>query len=251
LLEKCFKDTEAMDYKRFLFVCENVCSDIYLFLLVFLLQNKPFTNSALGEYEKQKNTFLKVSSNHNLSVTGSPGKLLASPNLNSKFSPSVTISKSPVLTSSPQTSAFRLDGKKEESKNLLLKMAGIGLSKTDDIKRTDTKSKTVQQNVPININLVGPTVPVNRKIRNNLKNIDEIKPMEKDFSKMNFEDLQILPATKVSNTSVDKMDVDDEYEEDGRDIILEGHLYKITDDKQIKRLWFKLVNRDLYCNLLI
>jgi hypothetical protein len=233
-----------MDYKRFLYVLENICSDIYLFLLVFLLQNKPFTNSALGEYEKQKSSFLRVSSGSGLSVSSSPGKLLASPNLNSKFSPSVTLSKSPLMNSS--TSAFRLDtGGKEESKNFLMKVAGMGKQPLDEMKRTENKSKTVMMNNPIGINLVGPTVPVNRKVRNNLKNIEEIKPMPKD-SKNDYEDLPIIPAAKMSNSNIEPMDVDDD-DDCERDIMFEGHLYKIADDKTIKKLWFKLINRDLYC----
>jgi hypothetical protein len=250
ILKTCFKDTDTMDYKRFLYILENVCSDIYLFLLIFLLQNKPFTNSALGEYEKQKTSFLKVTTN-TTSLTSSPGKLLASPNLNSKFSPSVAISKSPVMNS--QNSLFRLDSAKEESKNFLMKFAGgnTGVNTNLDVpKRTDQKSKTVMNN-HVDINLVGPTVPVNRKVRNNLKNIEEVKPRQKD-SKNEYEDLPIFPAAKVSNANITPMDVDDEYEEDDKgDIIYEGHLYKISEDKTIKKLWFKLINRDLYCKIFL
>jgi hypothetical protein len=139
---------------------------------------------------------------------------------------------------------------KEESKNFLLKVAGMGRpGEKEEPKRTEIKSKTVKMDNNFGINLVGPTVPVNRKVRNNLKNIEEVKP-RKDDIKMDYEDLPITPAAKISNSNVVPMDVDDEFDEDDDgDIIFEGHLYKIADDKTIKKLWFKLINRDLYCNI--
>jgi hypothetical protein len=245
ILEKSFGNLDTMDYKRFLYVIENISSEIYIYVLVFLLQNKPFTNTALGEYEKQKTNFLKVTTPTS-NLSSSPTKLLASPNINSKFSPSVAISRSPLLNTSP---GFRLDDK-EESKNYLLKVAGMGMGNNPPVefKRTETKSKTVQMNQPLKINIVEPTVPVNRKIRHNLKNIDEVKPQLKD-SKNEYENLPITPAAKVSNNSVEKPDdlEEDSDSDEGIDMVFEGHLYKITEDKQIKRLWFKLINRDLYC----
>jgi hypothetical protein len=232
-----------MDFKRFLYVIENVSSDIYLYILVFLLQNKPFTNSALFEYEKQKSSFLKLTGNN---PTSPSKRLVASPNVNSKFSPSVTISKSPVMKST-LTADFKLEDN-SPPKNYLLKVAGLNGAKPNgnnspvEIKRSDARAKT-QMNATLKINIVEPTVPVNRKERHNLKHIDEVKPKPKD-SKNDYEDLPIMPATKVSNASIEGL-----YEEVDGDIILDGHLYKITDDKQVKRLWFKLVNRDLYCKI--
>jgi hypothetical protein len=245
-----------MDYKRFLYVIENISSEIYLFILVFLLQNKPFTNSALYEYEKQKTSFLKVTGTKNSLLSNSPGKMVKSPNLNSKFSPSVHMSKSPVLNNTNITNSFKIDDK-SDSKNYLLKVAGLGANNNSnnnsnnketslkvptEFKRSEHKSKTVQESGPLKINIIEPTVPVNRKERHNLKNIDEVKPVQKD-SKNDYEDLPITPASKVSNASIENLYV----EEFKGDNIHEGHLYKITDDKQVKRLWFKLINRDLYC----
>ena len=102
ILEECFKDSskELVDYKGFLHIVENVCSDIYFFILVFLMENWPFSKSALNEYGKQKspaggnNNKLKLGSNINSPSVGS--KLVASPNLSSKFGPSLTLSKSPM-----------------------------------------------------------------------------------------------------------------------------------------------------------
>jgi hypothetical protein len=39
---------------------------------------------------------------------------------------------------------------------------------------------------------------------------------------------------------------DDSDEEDEGEVRFEGYLYKITQSKKIKKLWFKLVHKDLY-----
>jgi hypothetical protein len=228
MLERCFKNNNFMDYKTFLYTIENISSDIYLFVLLFLMQKRPFTNVTLDEYEKQKSSFLKVNS--------SPvncNKLLASPNKNSKFIPSLTIMKSPRLGSS-----LRLDNK-GESQNVLLKMTGLV---KEESKRTELKSKTVQyKNDNLKINLIEPTVPVNRKVRNNLKEIDNVK--EKERNNRHYDEFEIFPAVKMSDSSLSDFGFDEPEE----DIRHEGFLHKLTDQKQVKRLWFKLIHKDLYC----
>jgi Ca2+-binding EF-hand superfamily protein len=95
LLDKCFKNSQVLDYQSFLKVIENVSSDIFLFILIFLLEKKPFSKKALQEYEGQRkyNTLFKVNKTPNPKLKSR--FMVASPNLNSKFSPSVTIKKSP------------------------------------------------------------------------------------------------------------------------------------------------------------
>lgn len=42
------------------------------------------------------------------------------------------------------------------------------------------------------------------------------------------------------------VDSDDE-NEDEITAKMEGYLYKITKSKKVKKLWFRMVNKDLYC----
>lgn len=130
LLEKVFKTNEFLDIKKFNFAVENVSSDIFLFVLIFLMQKKPFSKSLIEEF---------AAKNNNGEFKKSPSfskRLIASPNLQSKFSPSVIISKSPSMKSRDlgitQTSN-RLGGNltlgvegsagAQQSKNFLMKFA--------------------------------------------------------------------------------------------------------------------------------
>lgn len=95
LLEAAFKDKEAVNLKQFMNIIENTNSDIFLFILIFIYENRPFNKQTLENYENAKaNNNLKISKSPQIN----PNKLIASPNLNSKFSPVVTISKSPTMT---------------------------------------------------------------------------------------------------------------------------------------------------------
>ena len=44
---------------------------------------------------------------------------------------------------------------------------------------------------------------------------------------------------------------DDSDDEDGEIVNFEGYLLKITQTKKLKKLWFKLIHKDLYCNYFI
>lgn len=129
LLEKVFKTNEMLDMKKFTYAIENISSDILLFILVFLMEKKPFSKILIEEFAAR---------NNNREISKSPTyskKLIASPNLQSKFSPSVIISKSPSMKAQANltitsnrlgtnlNTGLELNGNLEESKNFLLKFA--------------------------------------------------------------------------------------------------------------------------------
>ena len=56
ILHKCFEKipNNKMDFQTFKNVIENVNSDIYLMIYIFLLENKPFTEENIKPYENKK-----------------------------------------------------------------------------------------------------------------------------------------------------------------------------------------------------
>jgi hypothetical protein len=42
----------------------------------------------------------------------------------------------------------------------------------------------------------------------------------------------------------------DEYDEEEDISKMEGYLYKITKTNKTKKMWFKLVNKDLFCKII-
>lgn len=132
LLEKCFASAEQLDYASFLSNVENVCSDIFLFILIFLMDKKPFSNMTVKEFKGRKFDCAAIRVNLTPKLQS---RLIASPNLNSKFSPSVTIKKSPMMTKritlDSDGNACKKFGNSGtsynhivESKNFLMKFAG-------------------------------------------------------------------------------------------------------------------------------
>ena len=83
ILQKCFENIQnnKMDFKTFKNVIENVNSDIYLMIYIFLLENKPFTKENIKSYQNIKK---KKDSSKN---TASEVNLIMSPSKNSYFSP--------------------------------------------------------------------------------------------------------------------------------------------------------------------
>ncbi len=130
LLEKVFKTNEFLNIKKYNFAVENISSDIFLFVLIFLMDKKPFSKNLIEEFASKNNK-----GDFKKSLTFNK-KLIASPNLQSKFSPCITISKSPsiqtrgielVSSTSNRLGGNLIPGKEnlhmQESKNFLMKFA--------------------------------------------------------------------------------------------------------------------------------
>lgn len=108
LLEKFFNEKDFIDYKKFLYNIENIGSEVYFYIFTFLLENKPFSKLNVMQYEKQIplvqfKTNDPTNKNFNSyiekakTIQGKKPSLIATPTLNSKLSPSVTLSKSPAM----------------------------------------------------------------------------------------------------------------------------------------------------------
>ena len=88
IIEKCFSliKGETMKYEDFKSSIENVSSDIYLMILLFLYEKRPFTKTTLSNYSKTKKS-LPNSPEKEIASPKSPSKLLASPTKTAGFSP--------------------------------------------------------------------------------------------------------------------------------------------------------------------
>lgn len=214
MLEKVFESSEYMDLKGYLHAIENVTSDMFLFILVFIYEQRPFSKKSLQTHEKSKSPLLVSNS---IKLSKSPllpaNKLIASPNLKSKFSPSLTLSKSPTIIKKtldiPNTANSgredilrKLAGKPSvqvgirDSKNVLLKYAHGGKPNPEELDE----------------DVVVKGIPVNRKNRNNLSNIESIdsnKYNSNGVDKNKYSDLPITPAVKYKTEGVSKISSED------------------------------------------
>ena len=89
ILNTCFSDShircEKINYKQFKYIIENINSDIYLMIFLFLLERKPFTNKNIQSYQhhSRKNSVKSGSS----TPKEKRKRLLASPTKHANFSP--------------------------------------------------------------------------------------------------------------------------------------------------------------------
>jgi hypothetical protein len=107
-----------LDYEGFIFVVEHICSDIFLYLLIFLFEKRPFSKMSLKRFGNL--SFNNKGAKNYYTPEPIPSKKIISPNLHSKFSPSITLTKTPYIR---QKFGMADIATKEESKNLLLKYA--------------------------------------------------------------------------------------------------------------------------------
>ena len=53
ILEKCFKDMkELIEFKNFIYIVENINSEIFFMIYIFLLRNRPFSEKTIELYKK-------------------------------------------------------------------------------------------------------------------------------------------------------------------------------------------------------
>ncbi len=206
LLEKCFKNIESMDYKGFNTLLQTVSSDIFLFILIFIMEKRPFSSKTLDEFAgiKSKSPITK-------SPVATSKILLASPNMNSKFTPSDTISKSPMMSkrntldigfqANPKTKTpgnnflgAGLGGGKPEARSILNQLAGKKEITSNPITVGSNDNTGTDEATDENVSV--KNIPVNRKQRNNLRALEDVKDLEKKAFPSKEYDLPITPAVK-------------------------------------------------------
>lgn len=208
-----------MTKKDYQSLIETLNSDIFCFLLIFLLENRPFGKKTLYEFMNKK-----LSQSPSIK---SKQHYIASPSINSKFTPSLTISSSPMM----QKRMTEMNTGKSNPLDRYGKASKFGTQKANPLdmysKNTGAKVEKAAESKD--------SVPVKKKIMANLKDLDNIPVSSKKYENVIIE----KDGTNDLNESYD--------EEDG----IESYLYKITETKKLKKLYFKLCYKDLYCRFLI
>lgn len=203
ILESCFEKKVQVDFKSFANIVENVNSDFFLFILIFLLEKRPFTRTTLEAYS----TIAPGSKIPEAKST----KMIASPNLRSKFSPSITIQKSP-----SQMKKTLDTGGKIGSMNVLNKFIGknplSGNSSADPkeklqqyMKSGSTTLKETKEELEQNKN--NPT----RKKRDNLKNLEENLSRKNVIPKEHDDNVPLMDAKKYEKQGLVNIQNEDGY----------------------------------------
>lgn len=235
-LEIIFGKDKTLDYKKFKAIIEEKNSDVYLFILIFIMENRPFKKQTIEMY-------LGCLKSVSKSPTQTQSKLIASPTMTSKFSPSNFLSNSPCMKQKKLKEKNGLNlfekytGKPTDKKDNLIKLIG-GEEKTEKTS-TQTQDLTsvgpIRKNVAFLKNLEKDTVKAK-------KDHDENDPIYNLHEARKYEGQGGL----IGNDKK-QVDDDDDDEDDKSPIQYEGYIYKITESNKLKKLWFKLFDKDLFC----
>ena len=214
ILNIAFKNKEKMNFEEYINIIKNVNSDIFILLLMFLLEKKPFSNYSIQLHS------LTMESPH-LQISATPTLLpqnIASPSLHSRFL-------------SPKLKKERLDKTKNnkglsKATNLLQLYSGVDNSKTNKEMKKE-ESKDLKEKRP------------QRRIRMNLNNLTDKTP---ELSKNTF----TFGKNQENEENKAEEDMIGDIEEE-QFVRYEGYVYKYSQtQKKMKRTYFRLVGKDLY-----
>ena len=213
VLDKIFEE-DTIDEDYFKYSIENINSDLFIFLLVFLYEKRPFNDDTIDHYknlpQKSAKKFKRTAT-----MSNSVGlKLVVSPTLKSKFRPAAAVT----LKEGGQYTKF-----KSNSSNLI--KLKFGSNSSNHLKAFGSGLKRVKT---FNI----------KKIKTIVDEQDEEYEDESSSKRNN------------QKKNVDKSNMEDEENEeediDNKNIKYEGYLIKIRKDGELKKLYFKLLYHDLY-----
>ena len=265
-LDAIFDSKEKINLEEFTSIIKNKNSDIFLFILVFLYEHRPFSAETVKNLENIKK-----------SPRLSPRKkdnLIASPNLNSNLIVSQTLQRSPAMK------ALSL-GDKNKNPSVYKNMKFLGLLSGKNIEPESQKKESIP--LTYSIKIPGAKIENNKKevtngenqkkpVRKNLKLISEmdkkeeknIKYDEMDESDLNlayarpfeggdlpkkekseFESAIEMDSASENEDNENKNDLGEDDTANNNDNITEGYLYKIQGNK-MKKIYFKLICKDLY-----
>lgn len=236
-LDKIFNGKEKITQDEFKRIIKNDNSDLFLYILIFLLEKRPFNNDTVKLLECIKKS-------PTLDRSKSPQQLIASPNLDSKFQPTTTISKSPRFQKGKGLGAelansnnmlYTISGKKS-AKNLT-----VGLTYELKLPGGDSNSKIHEDST----NGTFQRQPTRKQLRQ-VKNLDIKVEDRKKYNE--DEDIPLEYARQFEDpskitTSTNEVSSSDDDSNNKKTI--QGYLYKIQDNK-IKKIYFKLICRDMY-----
>ena len=218
ILNIAFKNKEKMNFEEYINVIKNVNSDIFILLLMFLLEKKPFSN-----YSIQLHSLTFESPNIHVSATPTLfPEQIASPSLHSRFL-------------SPKLRKKKLEKNKNnkglsKATNLLQLYSGVDNSKKKEEKKTEKEeSKDLKEKRP------------QRRMRINLTNLTDKTP---ELSQNTF------TFSQQKENEENKEEVDDNIQEaieEDQCVRYEGYVYKYSQtQKKMKKTFFRLIGKDLY-----
>jgi len=165
--------------------------------------------------------------------------------MTSKFSPSNFLSNSPCMKQKKL--------KEKNGLNLFEKYTGKTTDKKDNLIKLvsgdeKTKPTTITNNTGnIDLSGIGP-VRKNLAFLKNLEKETYQKPKKDHDENDPMFNLHEARKYEGATNNVITSNTDNVIDDDENELIqFEGYIYKITESNKLKKLWFKLYDKDLFC----
>ena len=222
ILSTAFKNKEEMNFDEYTNVVKNVNSDIFILILMFLLEKKPFSSATIKIYSagappQKKNDVSKTPKLNQ--------QVIASPTLNSRF-----------LSPKLKKKSLMAGGKKRNigaAQNILQLYSGVD-NKPVDVNKEEKKEKEKKDDKE--------SKRPQRRARIKLDNLMDKTP---EISKNTFT-FGKNKQNEESSTAIDEDDEEFKFEET-QCVQYEGYVYKFSQtQKKMKKTYFKLIGKDLY-----
>ena len=240
-LDNLFKLKQIINFEEFKFIVQNINSDIFLYILVFLMERRPFSNETIKNLENiKKNNNIKSNRNkiifwNKQIMSKKIDNFIAVPNINSKLIVSRTISsKSPSIKKRFIEKINTINNEKNETDIIPMNIIESG---TETIRTNGTIQKKPSRKTLKNISLMD----IEKGNENEIKYdedegiLDYARPYELFNNINNNKNIEDeLNSTQMTNIS-----------RINNNILTEGYLFKIQENK-VKKIYFKLICKDLY-----
>ena len=277
-LDDIFGEKESMNLEEFTLIIKNKNSDMFLYILVFLYEHRPFSLETVKNLENiKKSPRLSPRPKDNL---------IASPNLNSNLVVSQALQKSPAMKTlslgekNKNANLYKnmkflgvLSGKRMEHENQPKESIPLTYSlKIPGSKNENTENNKNEENKKEITNAENQKKPA----RKHLKLISQMDQKEEEKNQIKHEDMdeneiklnlgyarpfeggdllkkeksEFESAIEIDSGSEDegddnKKDLNNEEVNNNNEDVTEGYLYKIQGNK-MKKIYFKLIYKDLY-----
>ena len=192
-----FRDNKDLNYQQFESLIENNNSDIFIFLLMFLLENRPFCDGSLKLIKTDKEIPNKVIISKTPTIEF---RKIVSPSMNSQYFVSPALKRRTITLIEQKQNILNFYSGKERTE--------MDLSVHNSNNKDISKAKIIRNS----INMIEDKLTLNP----------------------NYSFLEHGNTSQIIETNV-------------KDIIeQEGYLYKLSSTKELKRVYFKLENKDLF-----
>ena len=218
ILNIAFKNKNEINFDEFTNIIKNINSDIFILLLMFLLEKKPFSNYSIQLHSSMlESPQIRKSSTPTLLP-----QQIASPSLHSRFISTKLFKK-------------KLDKNKNlgltKATNLLNLYSGVDSNKLRKKSNKDLKNEE-------EYNELNDKRP-QRRMRINLNNLADKTP---ELSKNTFTYIRNNENEEKNEDDDTLEDIEEEYYE-----TYEGYVFKYSKtQKKMKRTYFRLIGKDLY-----